>query len=172
MSVEPLSVTPARREPQGVGGWLLLFVIGQVANVLMLAIALAQAWETIDTARSLSHVRYFQEFVVLEVLCQAVLVTGVIAGLVMIFRRHPRTPAYYQYLLAFVMVFGVIELAGTWLTFDALAEVAGDDIGDEAALDRFQAYASSARMIAWAGIWLLYWRRSVRVANTFAGTES
>ena len=112
--------------------------------------------------------RWFQLFVVTEVVCQVVLLAGIVTGLVMIFKRHFRTPAYYQVLLAFVVVFGLIELAGTYLTFGALAELAGDEVSDEVSLDAYQAYASGARMILWAGIWTLYWRRSKRVANTFA----
>ena len=87
---------------------------------------------------------WFQLFVVTEVVCQVVLLAGIVTGLVMIFKRHFRTPAYYQVLLAFVVVFGLIELAGTYLTFGALAELAGDEVSDEVSLDAYQAYASDA----------------------------
>ena len=138
----------------------------------MLAFALAHVWETIDTAGTVPSVPYFQLFVVAEVVCQVVLLAGLVAGLVMIFKRHFRTPVYYQLLLAFVVVFGLIELAGTYLTFGVLADLAGDEVGDDASLDTFQAYASGARMIVWALIWTLYWRRSKRVANTFPAPQA
>ena len=164
----PLGARRRRREPAGVGGWLLFFVIGQVLTLVLLALAFGGIPAALRDSDALSSVPLYRPFVIAEALCQLTLLVGSFVGLLLVFNRHPRTPLYYQWLLGFVMLYGVIEIVGVYATYAALTQLASDNGSSGGSIDTVQSYARSVRMIVFGAIWLLYWRRSERVANTFA----
>lgn len=167
-----LSIPRTRRplDPSGVGGWLLLFVIGQVGTLITLAVALGQFPEALRSSDALAGIPAYKPFLIAEGICQAIIALGAIVGLVLIFTRDFRAPIFYQVLLGFIMLFGLVEISGVYLTYADLANLAGHVGQDDAAaaLDRFEAYVKSGRQVVFGGVWLLYWRKSVRIANTFA----
>lgn len=118
----------------GVGGLLLLFVITQVVSIGFVA------WAIPGTIASFSG----PDAVVAGIVLFLQVARGVayIVGLVLIYRRDPRTPRYYLIVLAGVTLIMLLE---------AFGKTAQENV----------------RSIGYAAFWFFYWRSSERVRLTF-----
>lgn len=149
------------KQPKGVGGWLLLFVILQcfaLAAMMYQGVTILSAMvepvSGIDWSGSLENLLMY-EFVYVVLAFFTVL-----AGLFLIAVRAPWTPVYWQAVLA-VLLAG--QLGDMGLFHLMLAEMP-HDLAESLRPQMVRMLGSFA-----AGfLWLLYWFNSKRVANTFA----
>lgn len=160
--------------PKGIGGWLLLFVVGQVLslilnvrNALDLSKFSQDAWSLGD------HVSLYRPLIVIEELCTVLLCVGGVVGLILLIRKKPQTPRFYFDYLVFVAGFGLLEIGGMALLLPRLAAFIHASGGSTEALiqDQSALNATELQQIAYGLVWLLYWRKSRRVASTFISSE-
>lgn len=170
----PSNVAPAYVDlatPKGIGGWLALFVIGLVASVVILLIRLPDAVGTLRGGiwASAAGVPLLRPLLVFETIGHITILGGAVGSLVFIWRRHPSTPRFIELYLLWVLAYSIGELGmvpGVFARMIALVHARG---GSTTALQqgRLDAISESGRTALAALVWLLYWLKSRRVANTF-----
>lgn len=159
------------RAPAGIGGWLALFAFGQALAGVLLAIRVPQTIASLSgPVWALgSELPSLRPILVLEALAGVVAPAGAAVGLVLLFRRHPSTPRFFQFFLLFLLAYNLVEfmaLPAMYRELDVLVRERGGPTGD---LDqeKMTAISNAGRMAGYAALWLLYWLKSRRVANTF-----
>lgn len=160
-------------QESGVGGFLLLFALTQVVAIGIVA------WQIPGTlvqtfgpnAAIVSRVDAgYLPLVTAELFFQIVRGVAFIIGLVLIFRRDPRTPKFYLFVLGGFAVVAALDMyfASRFLhNIDAYLTAHGKPTGrvDDAV---GKANIENIRGIGYGLIWFLYWRSSERVRLTFA----
>jgi hypothetical protein len=168
--IGPLPSLDRLQGPAGIGGWLLLFIVGQiVALILNLQSAIdlsgfsREAWALGD------HISIYRPLVVAEEAWALLLCIGSVVGLILLLRKRPETPRFYVVFLTFVAGYGLLEFGGMELLYPKLIAYIQTLGGATAGLVEQRSSQSTVglRQIAYSLIWLLYWRTSRRVANTF-----
>ncbi|MBN9255864.1 MULTISPECIES: DUF2569 domain-containing protein [unclassified Mesorhizobium] len=152
---------PAREEPEGIGGWLVLPMLGLVLTPI---VGLIQLYDT-------DYVGIFQNWRALSVLqnvliAAELLVSGILnltAPALLLFFMFKRWQIFPGWYIIWAAVTPVYLLLDPWAahvifpdTFPTLADAYDKDT-----------VRSISRTIWGAIIWIPYMMRSVRVANTF-----
>jgi hypothetical protein len=160
-------------EESGIGGFLLLFAATQILSV---GFAVWQIPGTFVEAFGRDGAivsRMDPAYVPLvsgELLFQIARGVTSIMGLVLIFRRDPRTPKFYMAVLAGFVVLAALDLllaTRSGHLIDAYLAARGKPTaGVDDALGKGQ--IENLRGIAYGLIWFFYWRSSERVRLTFA----
>jgi hypothetical protein len=157
--------------PVGVEGFLLFFVIVQVAALGINFVRLLRlaAGITLETWSLGDVVPGFRPLIVSEVVMNLVLVVGAAFGLWLLSRKDARTPAYHVAFLCLVAVFGITEIVGAALVYPRLVAVVADagNATDQLQQAQTQSLTGGFRMIIGGLLWAWYWHASERVANTF-----
>lgn len=156
----------------GVGGLLLLFVLTQLVSAAMLIFQIPRTFAGFSgpTWALGTDSSWFRPTLVFEAGSQIVRVAGTLVGLALLFRRSPRTLGFYRAFLAAALALAAIDallIAKVYSQLHAtLAELGASTSG--LAGSRYVALLGDLRSGVYALIWLLYWRRSERVRQTFA----
>jgi hypothetical protein len=145
-----LPQAPAMMEPQGIGGWLILPVIGTLLLPLIMAYAAFQ--DAVDLLKaSLSTAP--AAFIAVRFLCNFSLGIAWIFAVVLLFRHKRWYPRFFVGLLAIMLIEKVLDLAVTAMAFDIRLD--SSDV------------RSTLRFAIGLAIWGPYMHKSVRVKNTF-----
>ena len=165
-------------EETGVGGWLLFFCISESAAVLVNIRALAQIPQVFrpESWALGEQASLYRPLVLFETAAQVILTVGGLVGLILLFRRHPRTPRFFTVLLAFSALYGVVEMVGAEKLYAQLLPVmskVGTTALDRLRLRNFRSdtmFRGFQMLVVGIG-WALYWQMSARVARTFGDPE-
>lgn len=159
-------------EESGIGGFLLFFAFTQVISLGIVVWHIpGTITETFgpDAGIVSQMDPAYVPLVSGELFFQIVRGVAFIIGLVLIFRRDPRAPKFYQYLLGGIVVLAVLDMffasrsshaIDAWLTAHGKATA-----GVDAAFSKGQ--IDNLRAIGYSLIWFMYWRSSERVRLTF-----
>jgi hypothetical protein len=160
-------------QESGIGGFLLFFALTQVVATGVVA------WQIPSTAAEVFGPdgaivsRMDPNYVPLvsaELLLQIARGVAFIIGLVLLFRRDPRTPKFYKAVLGGIIAIATLDMyfasrsvhaMEAWLAAHGRPTAKVDD-----ALSKGQ--MENIRGIVYGVIWFLYWRSSERVRLTFA----
>ena len=141
--------------PKGIGGWLILPLIGLILSVVRLIWELVQSYNGVLTSEGWAaltgHHPLWGPAIVFEVACNALLLVYTVLVLTFFLRKSRRTPA--------LMVAWLIARAGVALgsaIFMTLIESSG----------AFRIGVLMPQFLV-AGLWVVYFRSSDRVKNTF-----
>ena len=156
----------------GVGGLLLLFVLTQLVSAAMLAWQLPRTWAGFSgpTWALGADSSWFRPTLVFEAASQVARVVAMLIGLVLVFRRSPRTPGFYRGFLVAVMALALIDAL---LITKVYAQLHATLVGLGASTSgltgsRYSALLGDLRSGVYALVWFIYWRSSERVRQTFA----
>jgi hypothetical protein len=157
------------RDLDGVGGWLLLFVIGQVGVVLVQLIKLPAAWEpfTNGTMQLAGRFTLLGPLLVVEFLFHIAQIILPAVGLWLIFRRNTSTRRFWVAYLFILCTYAVLDIVGTHILFSQMREAFGADALVDANAQMKSARLTNLRLALVAVIWAAYWTRSERVRVTF-----
>jgi hypothetical protein len=144
---------PAMAEPQGIGGWLILPVIGTLLLPLMTAYAAFAAFQDVVVLLNASVSTALAAFIVVEFLYNFGLVIAWIFAAVLLFRHKRLYPRMFVALLVITLVGTALDLAVAAMAFDIKLD--SSDV------------RSTVRSVVGLAIWGPYMHKSVRVKNTF-----
>jgi hypothetical protein len=159
-------------QESGIGGLLLLFALTQILSLGFVAWHIPEIVRGVIGPNAPIVQRMWSGYLPLaiaEFVFSIVQGVAIGMGLVLIFRRDPRTPMFYKVLLAAFIVIAVLDLYFTELFSEAVHVylvqhgkpiAAFDAAVDSGRMEKF-------RVIGYCVIWLLYWRSSERVRLTF-----
>lgn len=160
----------AAGEPCGIGGWLILPVIGLVVSIgvsahylvtQLLPLFEPDTWSTLNHPDSPVYHPLWSTWVVGEAVFHVGLIGFCAALLYMMFTRRRRLPGMMMGFYAAVLAFAVGDCVVGNTVLSALPEAQQDP-----AVYQEMINAIVRSMVA-AAIWIPYFRRSVRVKNTF-----
>jgi hypothetical protein len=163
----PLTDTEARL--RGVGGWMALFLFGQIAAILLslrrivaiISGADASAWNL--GAIIPGH----RPTLAMEVIVHLARVIVPTVAILLTVRLDRRARPWWLLWLCMLFLYGACDLvatAGLPATFSTLA---GHDAGAHAAISQQSGRTRNLQLLAYSAIWFLYWYRSVRVRINF-----
>lgn len=160
-------------QESGIGGFLLLFALTQVVALGVVAWQIPGTLVQLFGPNAVIVSRMYAGYVPLvsaELFFQVVRGVAFIMGLVLLFRRDPRTPKFYLAVLAGYVVIAALDMyfaSQTVHAIDAYLTAHGKSTSrvDDAVA---KAQLENLRGIGYGVIWFLYWRSSERVRLTFA----
>ncbi len=152
--------------PEGIGGWMALFLLGQLVVIGVTIYKLPEAWSflsdgTWDLGRDIAFLR---PILVMETAAGLLQVFGPMVGILLTLRGSPATPRFWQGYLAALTIYAVLDILGAELL---RAVFSSEEVGR--GLD--QANRENIQLLATCAIWIAYWRISRRVKNTFQPTS-
>ena len=156
----------------GVGGLLLLFVLTQLVSAAMLIFQIPRTFAGFSgpTWALGADSTWFPPTLVFEAASQILRVVGTLVGLVLLFARRPATPRFYRAFLAAALALAGIDallITKVYSQLHATLVGLGASTGGLAG-SRYVALLGDFRSGVYALLWLLYWRGSERVRQTFA----
>lgn len=152
-------------QDSGVGGWLLLFTIGQTIGTLVgLAGLPTNLGDLADSVGVGAVVIGLQPLVVLEAAMHTLAIPITIAGLVLLVRHSPYTPRYWFAYLAASSAYLVVDLLALSLIEPQMVRLLGTEMMQEGMDGTRRTLVT--QLIA-SVIWASYWVRSRRVRATF-----
>jgi Protein of unknown function (DUF2569) len=159
-------------QEQGVGGLLLLFILTQVASLIILLIrtkSILAAFDTSTWTTVGNAVPSYHAVVVVEAIAHALRIMLAVIGFIMIWTRDRLTIAFYTGYLAFVIVWGIADHLAAISVYDGIYAMLAKADKSDAQVRALQSQAGieTFQMIVYATIWLVYWRTSDRVRRTF-----
>jgi hypothetical protein len=144
--------TTIKPEPEGLGGWLILPILGTVASPIFMAFTIFQTLSTVMPGYSQIG-RGLQAFVVLETIANLAMVGGWIYATVLLFQKKRMYPTLFITMLLSTLAVTVVDATAGFAVFDIPFET--DDI------------RAISRGVIGGAIWIPYMRMSRRVRNTF-----
>jgi hypothetical protein len=160
-------------EESGIGGFLLFFALTQILSIGIVAWqiprTMAEAFGR-DAAIVSRMDPAYVPLVTSELFFQVARGIAFVIGLVLIFRRDPRTPKFYMAVLGGVVVLAALDMFFASRSGHAIdAYLAGQGKPTSAVDDALsKGQIENIRGIGYSLIWFLYWRSSERVRLTFA----
>lgn len=158
---------PFRRDPSldGLRGWLILVGIGMVlAPLIWLGAGLgtvitidAATWDSLTRSGSGAYHPLWAPTLLFGVLASGIMAVLATLAAVLFFKRRSSFPFWFQALMIGNIVVALLE-SGLLSSLPG-AEADADPVGH-------------VRAMVWSGIWILYCRRSRRVASTFTRSLS
>ncbi|MGA7616294.1 MAG: DUF2569 family protein [Thermoanaerobaculia bacterium] len=157
------------RQPSGVAGWMMLFVIGQGLTV---TIALAgmksllsefsgEAW------RFSARISYLHTLLTLEALMHIGQIILPIIGIALTFRRAPGAPLFWKAYLALLILYAIIDVGASKVVLGDFHRLLPERAWPAVDAAVHGAIVQNVRLFFFSVIWFLYWTVSVRVTNTF-----
>ena len=154
---------------KGLGGWLTWFTVANCILLLALLIGLRSVGDNVGTdlwmlrpiAPSLSGT------ILVEAVTQAFQPIGIIAGLVLIFRKSSAAPVYWMMLFALLGAYVIFDLFAVNALGQEVRAVLGADSGFMNSGEVRRATSSNMRLLMGCLIWGSYWNRSKRVRVRF-----
>ena len=158
------SAVPPWRD-RGIGGWLLLFAIGQGIGILVglrgLGGTLRELEESVGIGTVLTGL---QPLVVLEAAMHALAIPAAIGGLVMLMRQSPYTPRYWFAYLVTSSAYLIVDLFALAFIEPQMVRLIGEEFAQEGT-DGTR--GTLLTQVVASVIWASYWVRSRRVRATF-----
>ena len=149
----------------GVGGWLLLFTIGQSVGIL---VWLARARSSLDEYAGgigiAAAVPGLEPLIVLEAAMFLLGLAIAVVGLFLIMRRSAYAPRFWFASLASICAYQVLDLVAMQSINPRLVQLVG---AKALAGTGSTEIASEVRLLIVGLIWLAYWSKSQRVRETF-----
>lgn len=151
-------------EPQGIGGWLLLPMLGLILTPLQTGTMLAtihmpvifgDTWDVLTTPGSDAYHYLWAPLLILEALGNAALFVSALVLLVLFFQKHFMLPG----LMVAFYVFNVAFMGADFFAAGLIPALASQQ--DPEALKGL------VKAIVGASIWVPYFLNSARVQNTF-----
>lgn len=161
-SLDPRAPPPAG-EPSGIGGWLLLPLLGLIVSPIRVSVMVAtdllpvfdeQIWSRLTTPGSDAYHPLWAPFLIFEVFANIVLIAFAVVLLWFFFRKSYRLPGLFIIWLALHIAVQAADMA-----FASQVPAAAAAIGES--------FRNLVQALIGAAIWIPYFRKSVRVRNTF-----
>ena len=139
-------------EPQGIGGWLILPMLGTITSPMFSAVGLLQ---NIDALVKYRHVQTsaWSHLVIGEIVFTLAIITGWIFAAVMLFKHKRIFPALFVFMLGAVLVLNLADMV-------AVKAILNHDPDAQSIRDVIRPFVSLA-------VWGPYMYLSKRVKNTF-----
>jgi hypothetical protein len=159
---DPEPAAPKPLAPRGVGGWLLLPPLGMLINLVLTGQNLVAGWPGLQApawtafgvqAQGLDA--WLRPFLLFSGVAALVAMAGLLLSLWLFARRRSSLPMVYSGVLALLMGVQLVEAAGL-LAIPLLAAQADDKL-----------LPNTVKGMVFGAIWIAYFQRSGRVANTF-----
>jgi len=153
-----------KREPCGIGGWLILPMLGLIIVPIRLGALMFStyvpiftegAWNVLTTPGSGSYHSLWAPLLLLEIASNIVFIVASIILLIIMFRKHYSFPKW-------MIIYFAANLAFVGIDF-----FAGDLIPAIAAKQDPESLKELIRSVVGAAIWIPYFTKSQRVQNTF-----
>jgi hypothetical protein len=159
-------------QESGVGGFLLLFTIVMVINLLVLLVRMPGHWFAVTDESTATLGRLLPEYPYVlmgEFIFALARVVGIVIGLVLIVRRDQRAPAFFMGFLGGVIVLTLVDMYFGSRLSDVVHAAFTQHGQSTAAYDEAHRKARYQNIgsLLWTAAWLLYWRSSERVRLTF-----
>ena len=107
--------------PKGIGGWLLLFTVGQILALILNVRSAIDLSGFSEEAWALGeYITVYRPLIIIEAIGSVLLCIGGAVGLSLILLKKPQTPRFYTMFLAFVVGFGLIAFVGVALLYPKL----------------------------------------------------
>src|SRR5215510_14549624 len=158
-TAEPRAAETA--EPHGIGGWLLLLALGQIAGPMKFFVSVVHYYATLDTA-------LFQKFPITlagEALLNLALGVIYVIAAVLFFRASKRFPRFFLYQI--VATVAVLPVSVGWVALGIGFESGQPSwpiaLGTITPREILQTIGSAI----FGTIWIVYLKKSRRAANTF-----
>jgi hypothetical protein len=160
MTQDAMATSAARKEPVGIGGWLILPVIGIFLTPLR-ALTLIKDYSGLTEA--MPYLNPAQKvFVVVEILANVgFMVVVPVVLLIFLFKRMALFPRVFIAWGLANLAFLVLDLIGAQLLFGDVLAQTGTPLFDADTIKEF------GRSIFLSLVWVPYMARSRRVKNTF-----
>lgn len=133
-------------EPEGLGGWLMLFIVSLIYGII----------SNIPMVAKLDRIDFHNAFAVVGAVSIVATLAGSLIALVLVFIRNRFCPKFVVSFLIFLILTNITAVA-------ILKSEAGDHLTAKLAIA-----ASTAKAV----VWLLYFLSSKRVKNTFGGLST
>jgi len=158
--------TPPGRSLNGIGGWLLFFVVAQGVGLLTSLFRIPGSVS--DYRRSIgvgSLVPGMQALIVLETVLHLLLPAILLLGMVLLLKRNAQAPRFWFAYLALSAVYLLLDLALGRLFTSQLLALVGPAVAASGASN-----TAVIRQALFSLLWVLYWAHSLRVRATFGAT--
>ena len=160
-------------QPSGIRGWLLLFVIGQIALVIYaVAVLPSVVGSTIRQWPRGHNISMLRPVLTLGLFGSLFTTVLPLIGLGLIQTRSPDAPRYWSTCLAFMALYAAAAFILNVVLSNQLVNVVGPAGAHDAAKSLDERNGGYIRMVVGTLIWASYWRRSLRVRNTFGATPA
>jgi hypothetical protein len=150
-------------ELSGIGGWLALFVIGQILSPITLLLQSGELFSGVQASVTLEPIApLILPVVIVESFVHLARFVLPIVGVVLIVKRNRLAPRYWFIYLVGLAVFCGIDMLVAGIMGSQLERVigVGFDSGDSGTTDNL-------RLMLWSAVWATYWAQSLRVRATF-----
>ncbi|HEX7708732.1 MAG TPA: DUF2569 family protein [Thermoanaerobaculia bacterium] len=159
----------SKSAPSGIGGWLILFVIGQIGVIVMSVSALSSGFDDMWESWSLGdQFSYLRPLLVVENSMMVVQFVVPVVGLTLLFKRSPAAPRVWITYFICVVLYAAFDIGMTKTFVEDLRPLLDESAMVEVENETRKANRLNVRAIFSSLIWGLYWGRSVRVKNTFS----
>lgn len=152
--------------PSGIGGWLLLFTIGQLLGIAIWFVRLRETWvEHVDGMGVGAAMTGMQSLLVLESATYLLALPVVLGGLVLMARRSSYAPRYWFAYLVVSGAYLLVDVLATPFVVSQMERLVGAEAVEEVGVAGTM--REQIRQLGFTLVWALYWARSRRVRATF-----
>jgi hypothetical protein len=144
--------TTVKPEPEGLGGWLILPIIGTLGSPIFMAFTIFQTLVTVVPVYSQIG-SGLQVFLAVETIANVTMVGGWVYAVVLLFQKKRMYPTLFITMLLTTLAVTVVDALVGFTVFDIPFET--DDV------------RAISRGVIGGAIWIPYMRMSRRVRNTF-----
>ncbi|HEX2836085.1 MAG TPA: DUF2569 family protein [Thermoanaerobaculia bacterium] len=156
---------------EGVGGWLALFLVGQVGTLLYKLLTISSVWEPFTDGTFAASEQYpiLAPLLVIESGFHLLQIVLSLVGIVLIARRIRFARPFYLLYLVVMLTYALVDIVGGAWFASQVASVSAE-LGNEVRKSMEEPNLMNARLAAFSVVWLVYWIRSERVRQTFIAT--
>jgi hypothetical protein len=163
------SLTPQENQPQGIGGWLILPVIGLFITPVWVAITTIneiipslqpEVWDILTTPGTQLYHPLWAVMIIFELVGNSILFVGSLVLIVLLFGKKKIFPRL-------IIAFYILNLVVLGIDYLAIVTFISDILPTEGEKLGLEAMKELAKAIIGAAIWIPYFLVSVRVKNTF-----
>lgn len=154
--------------PRGIGGWMVLFIIGQVVVVIMSVATINSGFQEMTGAWPLGEqFSYLRPLLLVETGMHLAQIFVPLLGLALIARRSTITPSYWRTYLIALVIYAVFDIVMSLQLMADLTPLLDGEAAQDVRREITGAVGMNVRAAIYGVIWSLYWSVSKRVRNTF-----
>jgi hypothetical protein len=161
---------PVDTGPEGIGGWLLWFLFGQGIWLLLSFIRIPAAFGALGPSHEafLTGYSMARPVLIMEAAWSLVVFFGPAIGLYLSITKSRLTPRFWAVYLLTVGGYVALDIGlGAALRSQMHAAITDQSVIARIDESMGRAELSNLKMLLWVGVWSLYWKKSLRVRNTF-----